>query len=54
VLARANLRLVSWTGRLDTVSGNAARVLGKLTRHLQTATSCCARGPRRAHLAAAR
>lgn len=36
VLARANLRLVSWTRRgFDTVSGNAARVLGKLTRHLQ-------------------
>src|ERR1700682_2206335 len=36
VLARANLRLVSWTRRgFDTVSGNAARVRGKLTRHLQ-------------------
>jgi peptidoglycan/xylan/chitin deacetylase (PgdA/CDA1 family) len=36
VLARADLRLVSWTRRgFDTVSGNAARVLGKLTRHLQ-------------------
>jgi peptidoglycan-N-acetylglucosamine deacetylase len=35
VLARANLRLVSWTRRgFDTVSGNATRVLGKLTRHL--------------------
>jgi peptidoglycan/xylan/chitin deacetylase (PgdA/CDA1 family) len=36
VLARANLRLVSWTRRgFDTVSGSAPRVLGKLTRHLQ-------------------
>jgi len=36
VLARANLRLVSWTRRgFDTVSGSAARVLGRLTRHLQ-------------------
>src|SRR6266853_3387818 len=36
VLARANLRLVSWTRRgCDTVSGSAARVLGRLTRHLQ-------------------
>ena len=35
VLARANLRLVSWTRRgLDTVSGSAPRVLGRLTRHL--------------------
>jgi peptidoglycan/xylan/chitin deacetylase (PgdA/CDA1 family) len=35
VLARANLRLVSWTRRgFDTVSGSATRVLGKLTRHL--------------------
>jgi peptidoglycan/xylan/chitin deacetylase (PgdA/CDA1 family) len=35
VLARAGLRLVSWTRRgFDTVSGSAARVLGKLTRHL--------------------
>ena len=35
VLARANLRLVSWTRRgFDTVSASAARVLGKLTRHL--------------------
>ena len=35
VLARAGLRLVSWTRRgFDTVSGSATRVLGKLTRHL--------------------
>ena len=35
VLARANLRLVSWTRRgFDTVSGSATRVLGRLTRHL--------------------
>jgi peptidoglycan-N-acetylglucosamine deacetylase len=35
VLARANLRLVSWTRRgFDTVSGSPERVLGKLTRHL--------------------
>src|SRR5437660_7656935 len=35
VLARANLRLVSWTRRgFDTLSGSPARVLGKLTRHL--------------------
>jgi peptidoglycan/xylan/chitin deacetylase (PgdA/CDA1 family) len=35
VLARANLRLVSWTRRgFDTVSGSATRVLGKLTRQL--------------------
>ena len=37
VLARANLRLVSWTRRgFDTVSGSPARVLGRLTRHLQS------------------
>ena len=36
VLARANLRLVSWTRRgFDTVSGSAAHVLGRLTRHLR-------------------
>jgi len=35
VLARAGLRLVSWTRRgFDTVSGSAPRLLGKLTRHL--------------------
>ena len=35
VLARAGLRLVSWTRRgFDTVNGSAPRVLGKLTRHL--------------------
>jgi len=35
VLARAGLRLVSWTRRgFDTVSGSATRVLGTLTRHL--------------------
>jgi peptidoglycan/xylan/chitin deacetylase (PgdA/CDA1 family) len=35
VLARAGLRLVSWTRRgFDTVSGSATRVLGRLTRHL--------------------
>jgi peptidoglycan-N-acetylglucosamine deacetylase len=35
VLARANLRLVSWTRRgFDTVSADAARVLGRLTRNL--------------------
>src|SRR5438309_176588 len=37
VLARANLRLVSWTRRgFDTLSGSPARVLGRLTRHLQS------------------
>ena len=36
VLARANLRLVSWTRRgFDTVSASAQRVLGRLTRRLQ-------------------
>jgi peptidoglycan/xylan/chitin deacetylase (PgdA/CDA1 family) len=36
VLARANLRLVSWTRRgFDTVSASAQGVLGRLTRHLQ-------------------
>ena len=36
VLARANLSLVSWTRRgFDTVSGSAAHVLGRLTRHLR-------------------
>jgi peptidoglycan/xylan/chitin deacetylase (PgdA/CDA1 family) len=36
VLARSNLRLVSWTRRgFDTVSGSAIRVLGMLTRHLE-------------------
>jgi peptidoglycan-N-acetylglucosamine deacetylase len=36
VLARANLRLVSWTRRgFDTVSASAQRVLGRLTRGLQ-------------------
>jgi peptidoglycan/xylan/chitin deacetylase (PgdA/CDA1 family) len=35
VLARANLRLVSWTRRgFDTVSGSSSRVLGRLTRGL--------------------
>jgi peptidoglycan/xylan/chitin deacetylase (PgdA/CDA1 family) len=35
VLARANLRLVSWTRRgFDTVTGSAERVLGRLTRRL--------------------
>ncbi len=35
VLARANLRLVSWTRRgFDTVSASAGRVLGRLTRRL--------------------
>lgn len=35
VLARASLRLVSWTRRgFDTVNGNPEVVLGKLTRHL--------------------
>ena len=35
VLARAGLRLVSWTRRgFDTVSGSAERVLGKLAHHL--------------------
>ena len=36
VLARANLRLVSWTRRgFDTVSASAQSVLGRLTRRLQ-------------------
>jgi peptidoglycan/xylan/chitin deacetylase (PgdA/CDA1 family) len=36
VLARANLRLVSWTRRgFDTVSASAQGVLGRLTRRLQ-------------------
>src|SRR6266478_9489701 len=36
VLARANLRLVSWTRRgFDTVSGRAQGVLGRLTRGLE-------------------
>lgn len=36
VLARANLRLVSWTRRgFDTVSGSAQGVLGRLTRRLE-------------------
>src|SRR5213080_928196 len=36
VLARANLRLVSWTRRgFDTVSGRAQSVLGRLTRGLE-------------------
>src|SRR6267154_6039617 len=36
VLARANLRLVSWTRRgFDTVSGSAKGVLGRLTRGLE-------------------
>jgi peptidoglycan-N-acetylglucosamine deacetylase len=35
VLARANLRLASWTRRgFDTVSADATRVLGRLTHHL--------------------
>ena len=35
VLARAKLRLVSWTRRgFDTVTSSAQRVLGRLTRHL--------------------
>jgi peptidoglycan/xylan/chitin deacetylase (PgdA/CDA1 family) len=35
VLSRAGLRLASWTRRgFDTVSGSAARVLGRLTRQL--------------------
>lgn len=35
-LARANLRLVSWTRRgFDTVSGSAQGVLGRLTRRLE-------------------
>src|SRR5438046_1941963 len=35
-LARANLRLVSWTRRgFDTVSGRAQSVLGRLTRGLE-------------------
>ena len=36
VLARANLQLVSWTRRgFDTVSGDAQRVLGRLTRNMR-------------------
>jgi peptidoglycan/xylan/chitin deacetylase (PgdA/CDA1 family) len=36
-LTRANLQLVSWTRRgFDTVNGSAARVLDRLTRHLQS------------------
>jgi peptidoglycan-N-acetylglucosamine deacetylase len=36
VLTRLDLQLASWTRRgFDTVSRNADRVLGKLTRHLQ-------------------